>query len=97
MVAGVEPLLLETVVIGLGIGDSARKRSIRRCSRAGCAWRSGPWHARILDVLVARVAALMAGDELGVEVDADAVGIGFEGQAAVSVLRRGRNSDWCRG
>src|SRR5215510_11366288 len=41
----------------------------------------------IFNVLVAGIAARMTGDELGIKVDAEAIGIGFEGQAAVSVLR----------
>jgi hypothetical protein len=43
---------------------------------------------RILDVLVTAIAALMTGGQLGVEVDADPVGIGFDGQLAVRVCAR---------
>jgi hypothetical protein len=39
----------------------------------------------ILDVLVAGITALMASDELGIEVDADTVGIGLNGQPAMRV------------
>jgi hypothetical protein len=42
----------------------------------------------ILDVEMTAVAAGMAGDELIVEVDADAVWPGFDGDAAVGVARR---------
>jgi hypothetical protein len=44
----------------------------------------------ILDVLVAGIAALMAGDELGIEVDADAIGIGLYGEPAMRVGARNR-------
>src|SRR5262245_38712414 len=41
----------------------------------------------IFNVLVAGIAARMTGDERGMKVDAEAIVIGVEGQAAVSVLR----------
>ena len=40
---------------------------------------------RILDVFMTTIPARMTGDELVVEVEADPIGIGFDGQTAVSV------------
>ena len=40
---------------------------------------------RILDVFMTTISARMTSDELVVEVEADPIGIGFDGQTAVSV------------
>jgi hypothetical protein len=42
------------------------------------------------------VAARVASDKLGVEVDRDAVGIQLDGQSPVRVGRGGPSSDWRR-
>jgi hypothetical protein len=39
----------------------------------------------ILEILMAGIAARMAGDELGIEVEADAIGVGFDGKSPVRV------------
>ena len=97
MVAGIQPLLLEAVLIGLGIGRQRQEAHHQALFPGPDTFADQTLGMLfILDVLVARIAALMAGDEFGVEIDAETVGIGFEGQAPVGVVRRARNTDWCR-
>ena len=86
VVSGVEPLLLEAVVIGLGI----RRQRQEVQHQALLPSPTAPGHQTlgvlfILDVLVAGIAARVAGDELGIEVDTDAIWVGFDGQAPVGV------------
>src|SRR5262249_48111090 len=86
MVAGVEPLLGEAVVIGLGVGGQRQEAQHQPLLSGPTALGDQAFGVLgILDVLVAGIAALMAGDELGIEVDADTVGIGFDGQSPVRV------------
>src|SRR6202008_1203182 len=83
VLAGVEPLLLEALVICLGIRCD-REEAHHQALFAGTAALSNERLGvlRILDVLVTAIAALMTVDELGLEIDADKVGIGFNRQSA---------------
>src|SRR5262249_18260154 len=86
VVAGVEPLLLEAVVIGLSIrGQCQEAQHQPLLSGSAAPGDQALGVLVILDVLVAGIAARMAGDELGIEVDADAVGVSFDGQSPVRV------------
>ena len=86
VVACVEPLLLEAVVVGLGIRRDRQEAQHQALLSGPAALGDQPLGMLlILDVLVAQVAAVVAGDELSIEVDADTVGIGFDGQSPVRV------------
>ena len=78
MVAGVEPALLQAIVIGCRIWRQ-RQEVHHQALVAGTAALGDQalGVVRILDVLVATIAAQMTGNELVVEVDADPVGIGL--------------------
>jgi hypothetical protein len=94
VVAGIEPLLLETFVIGLGIRRQCQEAQYQALFPGShTLGEQGLGVLGILDVLVATIAALVAGDELGIEVDADAVGIGSSGGERIG---RERNKCWCR-
>ena len=86
MLAGVEPLLFEALVISLRIRCECQEAHHQALFAGTAALKHESLGVlRILDVLVTTVAAVMNGDEFGVEVDADTIRIGFDGQAAVRV------------
>jgi hypothetical protein len=86
VVGGFEPLLLETFVIGLSIrGQRQEAQHQTLFPGTHTLGEQALGVLGILDIQVTRVAAGVTGDELGVEVDCDAVGIEFDGQATVSV------------
>jgi hypothetical protein len=86
VLAGVEPALLEAVVIGLGIRRQRQEVHHQALFPGTAALGDQPLGViRFLDVLVTTIAACVTGDELVVDVEADPVGIGFDGHPAVSV------------
>ena len=89
VVTGVEPALLQALVIGCRIGRQ-RQEVHHQALFAGATALSDQSFGvvRLLNVLVTAIAARMAGDELVIEVDADPVRIGFDRDAAVRVAGR---------
>src|SRR5271166_3536737 len=78
VMAGVEPALLEAVVIGLGIRRQCQEVHHQALLPGTAALGDQTLGViRILDVLVTTIAARVTGDQLVVEVEADPVGIGF--------------------
>ena len=84
--ARVEPALLQAVVIGLGIRRQCQEVHHQSLFAGTAALGDQDFGViRILDVFMTTIPARMTGDELVVEVEADPIGIGFDGQTAVSV------------
>ena len=84
--AGVEPALLQSIVIGCRIGRE-REKARHQALFAGPPALSDQTFGmfRIFDVPMPVIVALVARDELAVEVDANAIRIGFDRQFAVSI------------
>src|SRR5215471_4907940 len=89
VVAGVEPALLQAVVIGCRIGRQSQEVHHQALFAGAAALGDQSFGVVwVFDVLVTAIAAGMAGDKLIVEVDADPVRIGFDRDAAVRVAGR---------
>ena len=85
MIAGIQPAQLQAVVEAWASVNNARKRSIKRCSRALLRWAIRALACRDPRYPATAIAARVTGDELVVEIDAEPVWIGFDGYAAVGI------------
>src|SRR5215831_13352154 len=86
VMAGIEPALLQAVVIGRRIGREREKAQHQALFAGAPALRQQSLDmVGVFDVLVPTIVASVAGDELVVEVDANPVRISFDRQSTVSI------------
>ena len=94
----VEPPFGQPLVEGLGLGGQGQQ-PLEQLLIAGPAalLEQGPGMVGILEVLVAVVAADVAGQEFVLLVDAQVIGVDLEGQMRLRHIRRAPSRCWCPG